>query len=448
MWAQPARFQRVCPLLVTTPAGLRCSVNAADVRPFWGRAFRYYGAGLAAVYLVATLATFITFRVVGYPVSYVAVAWPPAWSRIEIARAQYFLKKGAAALGTNNIKEALIALSYAYELAPHDYDIGYTLASLWQINQPLISDRIYAGLLAEHPEVNDQTADAWHRALLARGDYAQIKQLASGQFRRAESIHAGYWMQSLLFATRQTSDDLPLRQLLASPPPLAAQWRRVVETELLARSGRTAPAVEALSRFWPEATHPYVPYFQAISLIELKQPALAIDLMAKYGDHIHDDERCALRLAAFAQLDWRSLLDSDVALLLTPPPTGPVIELLGTHLARYPNRAVLDQVFARLQASPLAPIKANHNAFAALFCAAGIAGDFEKMHAMSLALRQADGTSALTLSSFEDFFQGKPPARYVESFLPALPLPLELTYIMLSRYSSGHAAAPAATARP
>jgi hypothetical protein len=102
-------------------------------------------------------------RAIGYPVSYVAVAWPRSWWRIDVARAEYFLKKGANALAANHTREALSSLSYAYELAPHDYDIGFALASLWQINQPLLSDRIYARLLAEHPELNDRTADQGSR---------------------------------------------------------------------------------------------------------------------------------------------------------------------------------------------------------------------------------------------------------------------------------------------
>lgn len=444
MWARPGRFRRVCPLLVETPHGLRCSVDAADVRPFWGRALRYYGTGLGTAYLLATLVLFAALRDIGYPVSYAAVAWPPAWSRINAARAQYFLKKGADALATNNIKVALFSLSYAYELAPDNYEIGFALASLWQIAQPALSDRLYARLLAEHPDRNDRTADAWHRALLARSDYAQIKELAADQFRRADPIHAGYWMNSLLFATRQTGDDLPLRRFLAGPGPLAPQWRKVVETELLIRTGQQAQAVAGLNQVWPEATHPFVPFFQAKSLIELKQPSLALELVARYGERIHDDERYALRLDAFAQLGWQSLLDSDVALLLTPPPTGPVIELLGTHLAKNPNQEVLDRVFVRLQDAPLAATRENHNAFAALFCAAGIAGDFPKMHAMALLLDQAADSSPLALSGFEDFFQGKPPPRHIEAFLPSLPLSLDLTYILLARYSAGHPVVPAA----
>ena len=61
-WNEPARFRRDCPLLVSTPQGLRCSVNTADVRPFWRRAFFFYGGGLATLYLTAALTVFIFLR--------------------------------------------------------------------------------------------------------------------------------------------------------------------------------------------------------------------------------------------------------------------------------------------------------------------------------------------------------------------------------------------------
>lgn len=442
MWAKPSRFRRVCPLLVETPQGLRCSVNAADVRPFWSIALRYCGTSLAAAYLIGTLAIFGGFRAIGYPVRYVSVAWPPAWWQINAARAQYFLRKGTTALAQNDFKEALFSLSYAHELAPRDYNIGFSLASLWQITQPTLSDRLYSQLLAEHPENNDVLADSWNRALLARSDYAQIKELAATQFRRSAPSHAGYWMNALIFATRQTGDDLPLRRLIAGPGPIAPQWQRVVQAELLTRTGQEKLAVAELSRVWPEATHPFVPFFQLRSLIELRQARLALDLLGQYGARVADDERYAVQLDAFAQLGWDSLRDSDVSLLLTPPPTGPIMELLAAHLAKNPSRPLFDRVFARLQAAPLPPTRENYNALIGLFCAAGIAGDYQKMHAVAVLLDQVPHASPLTLAAFEDFFQGKPPPRHIEAFLPSLPLSLDMTYILLGRYSTGRVVQP------
>ena len=442
MWAKPSRFRRVCPLLVETPKGLRCSVDAADVRPFWTIVLRYCGTSLAVAYLIGTLAVFGGFRLIGYPVRYASVAWPRSWWQINAARAQYFLKKGADALARNDFKEALFSLSYAHELAPHDYNIGFSLASLWQITQPALSDRLYAQLLTEHPENNDLLADSWNRALLARSDYVQVKELAAAQFRRSDPAHAGYWMNALIFATRQTGDDLPLRRLLAGPGPLAPQWQRVVQAELLMRTGQERLAVAELSRVWAEATHPFVPFYQMRSLVELRQARPALDLLEQYGSRVADDERYAVRLDAFAQLGWDSLREGDVSLLLTPTPTGPIMELLAAHLAKNPNPHLLDQVFARLRVAPLAPVRENYNALINLFCAAGIGGDYPKMHAMAQLLNETNHSSPLTLAAFEDFFQGKPPPRHIEAFLPSLPMSLDMTYILLGRYSSGRVIQP------
>jgi hypothetical protein len=442
LWVRPKRFQRVCPLLVETPDGLRCSANAADVRPFWKIALRYYGGSLAALFVVTTLAAFVALRVIGYPVSYVSVAWPPAWSQINVARGRFFLEKGHAALAANNLKEAIFSFSLAHQLAPRDYDIGFALASLWQITHPQLSDQYYAELLRDHPDRNDRTADAWHRALLARGDYRVIKLLAAQQFTHSDAIHAGYWMHTLLFAAQQTGDVSPLQVLLQGRPRPEPQWRKILETELLARTGHADQAIAELRKVWPEATHPYVPFYQIDSLIDLGRPRIALELLDAYGPRLRDDERYRLRLRAYAMLGWPTLLASDVELLLTARPTAPVIELLGTHLARNPDPALLHQVFARLAGAPLALTPDNHPAFAALFCAAGVARDFDRMREMAIALKKINGTSPRTITAFEDFLEGKSPQARIESFLPSLPLPLELTYVMLARYAAGEPAAP------
>lgn len=440
LWDHPARFQRVCPLLVATPNGLLCSADAADVRPFWGRAFRYCGLGLGSTYVALTLAAFIALRVIGYPVGYIAVAWPPAWSRINEARGRYFLQKGRDALAGGNMKEAVFSLSFARELAPRDYDINFTLASLYQFTQPTLSDQYYAELLTEYPLRADLTANAWHRALLARGNHRVIKLLAAQQFTRADATHAGYWMQALLFACRQTHDVAPLRALLAGPPALPAQWRQVLTVELLARTGQTESAVTALRPVWPEATHPFVPYFQVSLLIELGRARVALELLDNYGPRVRDDERFRLRLAAFATLDWASLLAGDVELLLTAPPTAPVIALLGTHLVAHPDSAILQRVVGRLREAPLALTPESQPAFAALFCAAGVARDFSLMHEMGINLTKINAATLRTIAPFEEFFHGESASRRIEACLPALPLPLELTYALLERYPDAPAA--------
>ena len=68
-WHEPARFRRVCPLLAGTPAGLRCSVDSKDVRPFWRRAGAYYLGTAVAVCVAGAMVAFVVLRLVGYPLS-------------------------------------------------------------------------------------------------------------------------------------------------------------------------------------------------------------------------------------------------------------------------------------------------------------------------------------------------------------------------------------------
>ncbi|MBP7481934.1 MAG: hypothetical protein KA788_05305, partial [Lacunisphaera sp.] len=97
-WRQPDRFKRVCPLLVQTPQGWRCGVNAESVRPFWGRAL-LYGAGLGLLlYLAGTLLVFGLLRSARYEASYLAVVWPPRWGELRRAQENLYVARAQQAL--------------------------------------------------------------------------------------------------------------------------------------------------------------------------------------------------------------------------------------------------------------------------------------------------------------------------------------------------------------
>ena len=115
----PAQFKRVCPLLDLSDLNQPlCSVDAADVRPFWGRALRYYGTILGSCYLAAALIAFIGLRSLGYRVSPLAVAWPGRWAEVDLARADYFYAQGLKAYADHDVKLSILALTEAYDLAP------------------------------------------------------------------------------------------------------------------------------------------------------------------------------------------------------------------------------------------------------------------------------------------------------------------------------------------
>jgi hypothetical protein len=59
-------------------------------------------------------------------------------------------------------------------------------------------------------------------------------------------------------------------------------------------------------------------------------------------------------------------------------------------------------------------------------------------------LKQASRSSFNALDAVEAFFRGETAARRATSFLPVLPLPLEVTYAMLERYAGPPPAAPPA----
>ncbi|MEO6876531.1 MAG: hypothetical protein ABI222_17080, partial [Opitutaceae bacterium] len=303
-WASAERFRRVCPLLIKTPDGWRCSVNTADVRPFWSRLFRYYGGALAVIYLTGALSVFIFLRAVGYPVSVVQVVWPPAWHRVGEARGWFFMERARQAFAANHTAEAILYLSNAYEFDPANYAAGLTLAKTLQAGQPDSSNRIYARLLHEHPGRRADTAQEWFRALLARGDFEMIQVLARDEV-LAASPHASVWMRALVFATRQNHRDAALRELRASAAPSAEVWQPLIDTELLFLAGRTAEARAQLDHADWRRVPPYGVYYQVSQLIQLGDVFAALDRLASNGTQLDDETRVTLQLAAYARQNVR-----------------------------------------------------------------------------------------------------------------------------------------------
>jgi hypothetical protein len=169
-WSKPARFRRVCPLLVETPQGLRCSVDAADVAPFWSRMLGLYGGMLLAGYLTSAITVFTVLRTIGYPVSVVHVTWPGLWHRVPQARGWFFAQKSQRAFAEGRPAEGLLYLSNAHQFDPGNYEITLELARTYQSGPVRESDLLFENLLRDHPAQRDATAQEWFRALLARGD--------------------------------------------------------------------------------------------------------------------------------------------------------------------------------------------------------------------------------------------------------------------------------------
>jgi len=424
-WHRPARFRRVCPLLVSTPGGPRCSADTKEVRPFWGRALAFYSGGLAVLYLVVVLGIFSVLRGIGYPVHLTAVAWPPAWRQIQAARAEYFYEKAGAALATNHVSEALLGLSYAYNLNPRNHQAGLLLAKLWQMSQPALSDRVYARLLRDNPEQAAQIVHEWYRALLARGDFPRIAQLTPS-FLRADAAHAPVWLHALFFAGRRLGDPEPLRRFLAGDRSLPSNLRRLAEIELLIETGHTSEAHSALLALAPAS--PYGSYYQVSGLTTLGFPDEALLALNRAAAGLPQPDYLALRLDAYAAKGWRSLVESETDFLLSVPSPA-AINLLCAHFIRYPDAELLAAVFRKFQQQPLAPSAESYEAVTALFCSAGVNASWSNLHLARGMFEQIGLPSRNTLDIAEAFFHGRSAERRLGSILPLFqppPYPISL----------------------
>lgn len=434
-WNNPARFQRLCPLLQRTEAGVwRCSVDRADVRPFWGRASVFYGTAIAILYLSAALAAFTFFRSVGYRVTYPGVLWPPAWKKISSIRSEFFLQKYQSASHAGDTQSALMALSTAYGLDPHNYSAGRQLASLWQVNQPGHSDQIYQRLLNEHPDRAEATAQAWFRALLARGNYAGVETLAAARI-TAEPDGSSAWLNALLFANARTGNAAVLADLVRHPAlPPASHFLLTLHADLKkAAPDALRPRLLTAAADAPDAASFYQVCRQLIAR-GCAQDALG--WLERRPGLLGPRDLLPLRLDALAAAGWHTTLRSEVEGLLIPEPEAILMELFGAHLIRHPDADVRNAVFARLERDPLPDTPANYPAYLSLFCAAGVARDTPRMHWTAAHIKAILHDDFRSLDVIGEALLDNNRRHRVENVLPALqPLPLEVSYALLEHYA-------------
>lgn len=433
-WAKPIRFRRVCPLLVQTADGPRCSVNAPEVRPFWGVATAYFAGTALAMYLAGVLAVFIVLRTIGYPISIVHVTWPGLWHRVPQARGWFFYEKSRKAFDAGHLAEGLLSLQNAYDFDPGNYQIGLALAKNYQISQPAKSDEVFQRLMRDHPENVASTAQEWFRAALPRGDYPRIVRLAAEQI-IADPATANVWMRALFFATRQLGDDEPLRQLYARTEPAGAIWRRLIEMEIFLRVGRTAEARASLLQPWPANAPAFTIVHRVGALITLGDPRTGLDLLESNRALLNDEIAYrTLKLDTLAAIGLPRTYQLAVQELLAQRLDPATLTLLCAHLIRHPNAELFSRLHAKVEREGMPFDATTLGLWLSLMGAAGASGDTERLHALTEKLKQAAQAPLLSLQVFETFLRGQTADRRITSVLPMLPLPLEVTYALFERY--------------
>ncbi len=435
-WNRAGRFHRVCPYLQHAPGGLFCGANTSEVRPFWGRAARIYGITLLSIYLTGAVGVFVVLRTIGYPVSIVHITWPGLWYRVPQTRAGYFIAKSDKAFIAGDTRTGLIALSNAYDFDPGNLAIGLKLARYFQLLQPQSADQFYQRLMREHADKANDIAQEWFRALLSRGDFPNISRLAAEQVLKDEA-GANVWMRALIFATRQTKDDKPLRTLFDTLTPAAQRWRPVLASEIMLRNNRPDLARNTLRAQWPDWVPPYAIFYQAHELATVGDAPLAADLLTRNANRLDLEARTTAELDIFAASRADAQRRTRIAGLLDVPISLPRVKILCAHLVRYPSAELFSHLYAVVEQSNIPLNNDTAAEWFSLFCTAGAVGDVERQHIIGEKLRAMSSGRNLLLSSLEAFFRGDTSSRRIATLLPALPVPMEMTYALLERYPGG-----------
>lgn len=446
-WRSAARFRRLCPLLEVAADGRRlCSVDAAGVRPFWGRAALWYGGTASVLGLTAVIGAFAGLRAIGYRVPLYAVAWPPAWHRIHQARADYYYRMAVGAFSAGDVRQGFLALNQVYALDPDNVSAALLLAQFTQVANPDYSDSIYTRLLLQRRGDTEETAQAWFRALLSRGDFVSMGRL-SGRMLREGAVHAPAWTQGVLFAERMTGDPGEVDRLLAGPAQISGVTRSVLSLARDIRAGRPEERLRRVELSVGGAVDPFELYYSLGRLADMGRASDVVAFLEGPGrTALEPYDREALKLDAYAILDWRVLERKEIDFILDQGPSGPVVTLISAHLIRHPSAETAEFVFGKLDQRPL-PAE-NAGAHAALFCMAGVNGLDGRMKREAGLMGWGEGGKFAGWVRIRDFFGGSAQSRNPAVFLPALhQLPLDVVYALTARYHGGarEAAGPAPT---
>jgi hypothetical protein len=437
-WHRPARFRRVCPLLVETADGFRCSVEAEGVRPFWGRAATCAGAALLALYLAGTGAAWLALRAAKYDISYLVVAWPPRWQELHGAQERLYAARAQSALASGNFHEAILSLEMVCQLNPRNYSAGLALAGLSQAAaQPHVAEHIYERLMQDVPEQRVATAQIWFRTLLAGADYAKIPPLAAAMLSE-DPDQRGAWLNALLFAARQTHDSRPLRAVLLNNPHLPDWCTDILNLEVSLLDHRLDAALPGLTRVHRQLPSPYIPLFQTDRLLRHGHADLAESVLTAYGNRLPADEAAFLRLRIYLARGWSAPISTETDNLLRYPMTPRLAAKFCAFLITNPDPGLLARYLDKFSAGGPAISAETMPVYDAGVLAAALAGDPARADRLRVEIRRFTASDARVLNGLGEILRsGKPDARLTR-ILPLVPLPAEVVYAILERPVPAH----------
>jgi hypothetical protein len=436
-WSRPARFRRVCPLLVRNDGGAWvCSVAAKEVRPFWGRMLGYFGGAALALALVGGIGVFGFMRTVGYPVHVRQVFWPPAWPELKTVRAQLFIEQAQRFYAAGRTRDAMLALGVAQELDPRHYEVGMSLAQFYQAaGSPLVDDS-YSRLLREHPERRSETARTWFRSLLLRGRLEQVAALARLQL-ESDGPDTTAWLNALIFSAQKREQPDWLAEKAPVVTASAAAKAVLALAEKVQRSTDRAERRDWLVQTPLVDNFPYDRVYRANQLIRDGYALEATSLVGISRGQLSGSDIARLTLATYAAAGNRAQLRLEFSSFLAPDRklTAAELELLALHLVTYPDSELLQWVAAAKDRLDNEPIGPRVQALLTMFCAAGVQQDRALMDDLKIKVKAILGIELNALNRLQGFFMRDGSESHLERLLPGLyPLSLELNYALLNRY--------------
>ncbi len=389
-WNKPARFQRVCPLLVAHNGEWACAAPRGELRSFWGRAFAWYGFSVVAACLLTSGLAFAVLRATqAAELRWVDVAWPGNWDEIPKARARAFTRRAAEAFVHNRPAEGLLSLGSARRLDPREYRTRLLDAQLamFQFNVST-ADAEFARMLEEYPEQVTGTAIAYHDTLLM---LFRAEPLAEHCLRMVsrDRERTALWIRSLLHALRLA----PIAETFVSRhsaevAALPAHARLLLEAEVTAQRGDASGARAILSRPFDGPRNLIYMQEQIVRLARLADPDAAVLLLNKYAGAMGEFEALLARVdldilagdVSSPRLDFHRLLQ----LMNSPVQAERAIALLVAHPQPDLFRALHDAL--RQQ-----PALAQRVSGAAIWIAGLICGVVEEAQAWKIAGFQQPG---------------------------------------------------------
>lgn len=348
-WHRPARFRPLCPLLVQTPDGWRCSVAATAVRPFWGRALLIAGGSAGALWLALTLTVFALFRWGNdLPIRWVDVAWPGHWSRVRMVQADRLFLRAMIAFQQGNMNEAFLALTSARQRDPHNYRANLLIGQITMFQgSHLFADEIFAQLRRDTPAEAYRTAVVYHDTLLMLLRHERLA-AHSLEMARTDTARASLWIRSLLFALRagRLAPDF-IRDHAADLGGLSPHARLLLEAEAEITRGRTDHGVGLLRRPYSGPLNPVYMELQVGRLAELGEGGAAQTLLDFYGPLLGAFRHARAQFALDQRLGDRGAAEATFRQLLALCTDPERAQLVAVELISQPDEKFFRELHGR-----------------------------------------------------------------------------------------------------